>query len=60
MKKANQRTADLKRKAERNKIRHLKQAAELIEEWQLLLQGVQPVNDQTPGHEEVVLGERQR
>ena len=33
---------------------------ELIEEWQLLLQGVQPVNAQTSEHEEVVRVERQR
>ena len=45
---------------ESNEIRYLKQATELIEKWQLLLQGVQPATAQTFEHEEVVLVERQR
>ena len=42
---------------ESNEIRILKQTTELTEEWQLLLQGVQPVTAQTSEHEEVVLVE---
>ena len=40
---------------ESNEIRYLKQATELIEEWQAL----SPVNAQTSKHEEVVPEERQ-
>ena len=40
---------------ESNEIRYLKQATELIEEWQ----GEPPVNAQTSKHEEVVPEERQ-
>ena len=43
-----------------NEVRFLKRATELIEEWQLLLQGVPPVNAQTSEHEEIVSLERQR
>ena len=45
---------------ESNEIHYLKHATELIEEWQRLLQGVQPMNAQTSENEEVVLVERQR
>ena len=45
---------------ESDEIPYLKQATELIEDWQLLLQGVQPVTAQTSEHEEVVPMERQR
>ena len=37
--------------SQNNEIRYLKQASELIEEWQRQLQGVQPVNAQTSEHE---------
>ena len=43
---------------ESNEIRYLKQATELIEIWQLRLQGVQAVTVQTSEHEEVVLVQR--
>ena len=43
-----------------NEIRYLKEATELIGEWQKLHQLVPPVNLQASQHEEVVLLERQR
>ena len=45
---------------ESNEIRCLKQATELIEEWQNQLQGVQPVSRPSSGHGDVVSIERQR
>ena len=45
---------------ESNEIRYLKEATELIEEWQKLLQLVPPVNLHASQHEEVELIERQR
>ena len=39
-----------------NEIRYLKQATELMEEWQKLLQGVPPVTAQTSDLEEVNAG----
>ena len=45
---------------ESNEIRYLKEATELIEEWQKFIQWVPPLNAQTSEHEEVVPVERQR
>ena len=45
---------------ESNEIRYLKQATEVIEEWQNLVQGVPPVRKPSSEHGEVVLIERQR
>ena len=45
---------------ESNDIRYLKQATELIEEWQNQLQGVHPVSRPSSDHDDVVLIERQR
>ena len=45
---------------ESNEIKYLREATELIDEWQKQLQGVPQVNLQASEHEEVVLVERQR
>ena len=48
------------RNRERDEIHYLKQATELIEEWQKQLQGVPPVSRPSSEHGEVVLIECQR
>ena len=45
---------------ESNEIHYLKQATELIEEWQNQLQGVPPVSRPSSEHGEVVIIGRQR
>ena len=45
---------------ESNEIKYLREAAELIDEWQKQVQGVPPVSLHTSEHCEVVLTERQR
>ena len=43
---------------ESNEVKYLREATELIKEWQKQLQGVPPVNLQASEHEDVVLVER--
>ena len=45
---------------ESNEIKYLREATELINEWQKQLQGVPPVSRPSSEHGEVVLIERQR
>ena len=48
------------RDREINEVKYLREATELIAEWQKQLQGVPPVNLQASEHEDVVLMQRPR